>query len=383
MLESSRIIGLAGSVTPFVDGVVGYATNPASAAVRSSHSVTFFDWELDASIGSPGSRSDTDFDANGRVDLASRDALFVTLGGGLQWGPFGVGLRADVTEHEVLSDAGDALLVDVARLNVVAAYAILDGQLALGAGLGVYGVELSRPAEEGDQSALATTEGASAQLGVIWIPTGLPLRAGAGLRMGVPLGDEVAPDGAMPDANGNVMAHGFVFPKRIVPPTELHLGIATQLFRPFNPGWRIPARSADDPSNDEQKRMRGPRTSGHLLLSAGAKLTMPVADAVGIESFLTQRVERSGRSTTVSPRIGVETEPWVNVFILRAGSYYEPSRFSASASRLHVTAGLDVHLPVRWSIFGLADPDTTFRIGGAVDQAPRYFGWHATIGIWR
>jgi hypothetical protein len=54
---------------------------------------------------------------------------------------------------------------------------------------------------------------------------------------------------------------------------------------------------------------------------------LPVADAVGIESFLTQRVERSGRSTTVSPRIGVETEPWVNVFILRAGSYYEPSAF--------------------------------------------------------
>jgi hypothetical protein len=50
---------------------------------------------------------------------------------------------------------------------------------------------------------------------------------------------------------------------------------------------------------------------------------------------------------------------------------------------LHVTAGLDVHLPVRWNIFGLADPDTTFRIGGAVDQAPRFFGWHATFGIWR
>lgn len=383
VLESSRVIGLGGSVTPFVDGVVGYAVNPASAAVRSPHSVTFFDWELDASVGSPGSGSDTDFDANGRVDAASKKPLFVTLGGGLQWGTFGVGLRADVNEYEVLSGTGTPLLVDVARVNLVAAFALFRGQLAVGAGVGVYGVELSQPAEEGDAASLAASEGGSAQLGIIWAPNSLSLRAGAAVRTAVPDGDDVAPEGTTPDAEGNVIAQGFVFPKRIVPPTELHAAVATQLFRPFNPGWRVPSRSSEDPSPEERRRLRAPRTSGHLLLSAGAKVTLPVPDAVGVESFLTQRVERSGRSPTVSPRVGVETEPWVNAFILRAGSYYEPSRFSASASRVHVTAGLDVHVPVRWSIFGLADPETTFKIGGAIDQAPRYFGWNATIGLWR
>ena len=42
-----------------------------------------------------------------------------------------------------------------------------------------------------------------------------------------------------------------------------------------------------------------------------------------------------------------------------------------------------VHVPVDWSVFGLFDDDTTFRVGGALDSAQRYFAWTASFGVWR
>jgi hypothetical protein len=68
---------------------------------------------------------------------------------------------------------------------------------------------------------------------------------------------------------------------------------------------------------------------------------------------------------------------------LRAGTYLEPTRFDTSSPRPHATAGFDVHVPVAWSLFGLFDDDTTFRVGGALDSAERYFAWTASLGIWR
>jgi hypothetical protein len=106
-------------------------------------------------------------------------------------------------------------------------------------------------------------------------------------------------------------------------------------------------------------------------------------NGVGVESFFSQAVERSGRRTSWSPRLGVEGEPLADGLLLRAGTYLEPTRFDTSSPRLHSTAGFDVHVPVAWSAFGLFDDDTTFRVGGALDSAERYFAWTASLGIWR
>lgn len=45
-------------------------------------------------------------------------------------------------------------------------------------------------------------------------------------------------------------------------------------------------------------------------------------------------------------------------------------------------AGSEI-VPVEWSAFGLFDADSTFRVGGALDSAERYFAWTASLGIWR
>jgi len=85
----------------------------------------------------------------------------------------------------------------------------------------------------------------------------------------------------------------------------------------------------------------------------------------------------------VSPRLGLETEAvpdWVKV---RAGTYGEPTRFSASkaAGRLHGTLGFDVKL-FSWSVFGVFHESTSWRVGAVLDAAERYLSWGLTAGIW-
>jgi len=146
-------------------------------------------------------------------------------------------------------------------------------------------------------------------------------------------------------------------------------------------------RLAKAKTDDRARRLLPYKTMRRekILISADVKITGPTRDGVGEESFLRQVVERSGETTTFSPRLGVEGEAWPGYLVLRAGTYYEPTRFrnANSAPRVHGTGGIDIRIPIAWSVFGLLDDDTTFRVGGAVDGAARYFGWSVTAGIWR
>lgn len=102
---------------------------------------------------------------------------------------------------------------------------------------------------------------------------------------------------------------------------------------------------------------------------------------LSVESFLLQQVERSGRWVTVQPRLGVEVEPFENRLQVRAGTDLEPSRFSKEIVRAHGTAGLDLRL-IEWSVLGLFDDDTAWRVGAFVDGAQRYLSMGLTAGVW-
>jgi hypothetical protein len=121
----------------------------------------------------------------------------------------------------------------------------------------------------------------------------------------------------------------------------------------------------------------------YVLLSAALLITGPVDEGVGVESFLQQRVNRSGEYVSLSPRLGVESEVVPHWLRLRTGVYSEPTRFSTatSARRLHSTFGLDVRL-FPWSVFGVFRQGTTWRLSGVIDAAPRYLGWGLSIGVW-
>jgi hypothetical protein len=384
ILASSRTIALAGSFAALTEGVIGYAVNPASVAMRVPWSSTWFDWELDGSITSAASISNTDFDNNGDGSFADDEAIYVALGGGLQYGEIGVGLSVDTSEHRVnpLVEGSDAAMnVDLSRVDLVFGNMFLGGQLAVGAGLGLYATELSPGQDGGDAPPSVAVDGGAFAFGLVWLPVSLPLRAGASMRLNLP-DDQAAPDGVSPDAEGNYATEGFVFPRRIDAPTQFHLAVATQLFAPLNAPWRIPGRRAKPPPREASEYRPGQAGQARLLLSTALEVTLPTRDGVGIESFLRQRVERSGERTSFSPRFGVEGEVVPGFLVLRSGTYREPTRFRRSFARWHGTGGFDLHVPIRWSVFGLFDENTTFRVGGAVDRAARYFGWSAGLGIW-
>jgi hypothetical protein len=106
-----------------------------------------------------------------------------------------------------------------------------------------------------------------------------------------------------------------------------------------------------------------------------------VRDAVGVESFLDQVVNRSGASVVFSPRVGAEAEIWENRLKTRGGVYLEPTRFVTSDPRAHTTFGMDLRL-LRWSVFGLWPDDFMWQIGGSLDVSRRYLTWGVSLGGW-
>jgi len=386
LTASSRVIGLAGTTAPITEGVDGFAVNPASVAMRVPWSRTWVDGELDFGFTLPSSITRSDFDNNGDDGFANDAAAFMNAAAGLQLGAWGIGLRMDVGQYRVqardpaTSVTTSELSVSLVRSNIVAGYSFGHGELVLGCGIALSSVELDLPAVDGSETELeAMVEGFAMQLGAVWAPHHLPLRAGVGMRF--PVTDtETPPEGVVPDDQGDYVAQGYYFPREIRIPAELHMALAVQWFRPLNVAWYDPddARAPLDPS---QKARRA--RENKLLIAAALTVTGPVKNGVGVESFFSQAVERSGQRTSWSPRLGVEGEPLAGGLLLRAGSYLEPTRFDTSSPRPHATAGFDVHVPVAWSVFGLFDDDTTFRVGGALDSAERYFAWTASLGVWR
>lgn len=383
---SSRVIGLGGTIAPITEGVDGFVVNPAAVAMRVPWSRSWFDGELDFGFTLPASITRSDFDNNGDDGFANNAAAFVNGGACMQLGAWGIGLRMDVGQYRVQARAPatsvttSELSVSLVRSNIVAGYSFGHGELVLGYGIAISSVELDLPAGNDSEAELeASVEGFAMQLGAIWAPHHLPLRAGVGVRF--PVSDtETPPEGVVPDDQGDYVAQGYYFPREIRIPAELHMALAVQWFRPLNVAWYDPD-DAEAPLDPSQKARRA--RENKLLIAGALTVTGPVKNGVGVESFFSQAVERSGRRASWSPRLGVEGEPLADGLLLRAGTYVEPTRFDTSSPRPHATAGFDVHVPVAWSAFGLFDDDTTFRVGGALDSAERYFAWTASLGIWR
>lgn len=271
-----------------------------------------------------------------------------------------------------------------------------------------------------------------------------PVRTRAGTRQSgvvqLPNGDQIIPDD--PADIGNPSPQNALYlPDSVVLPWEVEMGTAMQFGpRPLNPKWVTaaavlePLRRYLDWRKQERKRVRAYRLlkaerAGHdltaaanaidaeqalestldsaqfreererindelalryarrsrryLLLAASMSMTGSIADAVGVESFLQRRVNRSGQTPSVTPRIGVETEPLPNWIRLRVGSYLEPTRFHTpeAAPRLHGTASLDLRM-FTWDVFRLFSKRTTWRAAGSIDIAARYVVWGFAIGMW-
>lgn len=330
--------------------------------------------------------------------------------------------------------------------HLLLAKAFATGQLVVGAGIRFTGMDLVANTQAvATSSALFRTTGTALETGALWRPNGLPFRVGAALRSAV--NSTAAANSSVPVTDGNhvigdpASPNAFFLPNEVALPWDASFGLAVQLgSRPFNPRWwdpsdllrqlrrsvtarenarearraeliqaarrrgadveaatrAIDAELATETALDEldldraEKRVRNELKARYramrrfyFLISASLDVIGPVDNAVGVQSFLEQTVNRSGESVSYSPRLGVETEVVPHRVKLRAGSYLEPTRFDTAQAhaRVHGTFGFDVKL-FPWTVFGLFDDGTEWRAAGAIDDAARYFGWSAAIGVW-
>lgn len=324
-----------------------------------------------------------------------------------------------------------------------AAQVFADGDLVLGAGVRVVNMDVRNPAAPAGQTELFTSTGVGAELGALWKPVGQPFRIGAAFRSAV--STEPDPQSLLTaDAQGDRFigdstdpVNQFYLPSRMEMPWDANIGLALQMGpRPLNPRWIDPAgednraRAASREHRKERRarhdtELRNPRVANspaaraaldsdleigdafdelrlqrleeenrralkasyprmprrYVLLSMSLVITGQTNESVGIESFLQRVVARSGERPILSPRFGMETEFVPNWLKARIGTYGEPTRFVTSTNRLHGTFGFDVKL-LPWSVFGLFEDGTEWRLSAAVDAAPRYLGWGVGIGVW-
>ncbi len=431
VLASSRVTALGGAYTAIGEGSEGIPFNPASASLRMPYSTTKVDWDLSGGLTLPSSVSGTDFDNNGDSSFQKQENFFFgTVGGYIQYGHLSLGAMLSLQSYGLAqspplriaqpTDASGAAVPDKAtdqvdirffKLDPVASYGFHDDQLHVGAGMRVVAFQIAgnlstvRPdgtfAEGGAPTDLYTSYALGAQAGILWAPYALPLRIGGAARSPLVATEGEFGGGFKADAAGDIRAGNVFLPKRAELPWELEAGFALQLWkRPLNIQWQdedqVPVADTErwrrttngqiEPPSRGARRLLKKRyrevPRQKVLLTTSALVSGAVRNAVGVESMLTGRLERSGQDVSLTLRGGVESEIVPYWLVLRAGSYLEPSRFRHSGSRVHGTAGVQVRM-FEWDAFGLADPDTIWRVSGAIDGARDYFAWSIGIGLFQ
>ena len=338
------------------------------------------------------------------------------------------------------SDAEETLRLRFTTFHIQAGYGFIDGQLIVGAGLRILRQRSYVSANLTSDGDLYQTLGLGAEVGVMLKPHHKRWSLGASLfpQMATGLRNR---GNVTQTPEGDIVVGDLYLPRDTRIPTTGSVGFSYQFGpRPTNPPWisaeklasaeleRFDRRKAQleeaekkaiadakargGPDVDicvraveqryakrqaelsrarkemkklaweqlrKQYRWGWPRR--YYLLTADLWVNGRLSNAVGVESFLFQTVQRSGQQITVSPRLGFETEVWPTRMKLRGGTYLEPSRFAQSRLRVHGTFGFDVSL-FKWNVFGLWPDDYRWQITTAVDFARAYGSFSIGIGGW-
>ena len=441
----SRVTAMGGAYVAVAWDVDGMLQNPAAPAVRPFFSVTDFDYWLGFGLTFPGSFDDMDFYNSGSKseDAASSGKSFVvaTPAAMVQFGSFGFGASLELQNYQLGESSSDgqtshlALAFNVAHLQ--AAYAFDRGALVLGVGTRILFMDAATRTPGESREKPMRSFGTGLELGALWKPTGQIFSLGAAFRSGittVPTFSDTAALNVAGDVVFETETAEFYLPREAILPWDLNLGVAIELgVNPENRPWvsdrslaqreelsvqlrmlerqaardwelssaqtpeesgRINARYdallKEDLAEIEEareaaywriQRYMAEAPFGHAMVSASVLLTGAVDNAVGLESFLAQEVNRSGQHTAVSLRLGAEMGLIPNFMRVRAGTYLEPTRFETSTPRPHYTGGFDVRVG-RWNVFGLWPDDYQWRLAVGADVARDYFTLGVTIAGW-
>jgi hypothetical protein len=363
VIGSGRIVGMGGAAQGLAQGSAGALFNPAAPAARSDTSTGVFDWDfhldfLNTSLGS-------DFDNNG-IQQETEFGLFQgpVVTGGLvgQYRSWGLGGSLVFAEQELEERADGSRVVPSALVGRVSlARALFDYQLMIGGGVRAGTFDLGIDAEGEKRRNLFSITGSSIELGSIWRPHDVDLRAG--ISASLPVSSEnVTHTDCDPLA-----CEGFILPDRAALPWQLSVGGAWR-FGPTPWNRVVASRWRDEKA---------------LVVAADLVVTGRVEDGYGLEAYARQELQPSGRSISWSPRAGAEYEWLPGRFRLRVGAYWEPSRFRDPAGeditgRAHGTIGLDLRV---WQ-FHLWGKDYRLRTSITGDGARDYGNGGLSIGLW-
>ncbi len=413
VLGGGRIIGMAGAQAAIASGIDGALYNPAGYAERYEKEVNWFAFDITGGLWLSGVFKRNDFDNDGRTSAPTSETIQALLGTRLQFSYFGTGLNW-VARLYRLRGQGQNFDVLIQSYRSGAGYSFLNGGLV--AGFTIASHELSISRSTGGELAtlgghrLATFRGIGGEIGVLLRPAYERYRLG--FVACTPVSATLRHSDSSVDEGGVRRAEGLVLPRDVHVPWQLTFGYAYQFGeRRTNQPWRntnmvrrvlreqiangtyIPpdpyeeapyqelpsdSRKALDVAfanyRESERRYRRHQPRRYVLVATDFIIYGKTSDGHGIDSFLSQRPERSGQKISVGARVGVESEIWPDRVKIRGGTYLEPSRFQRSFYRPHGTLGFDVRLFDfwRWSARGT----------GTVDLAPRYFNWGIAFGLW-
>jgi hypothetical protein len=445
IFAGSRVTGLAGSYVAIAEDVDGDLQNPAAPAVRPFFSYSHFDYWIGFGLTFPATLSNTDFFNSGsKTNIANSPDSFVffTPALNLQWGEFGVGVNLEVQRYALSAPAmgeedqrGAQIAATIPTTHIQFAQGFFHNQLVVGVGARLVSMWVS---EEARGKTLFSSNGSGMEFGGVYKPEGWPVRFGLAFRTAIRTEPSYTND-LLPNEHGDLIitndaGTNTYLPEAVAFPWDLNFGCAWQFGdRQLNPPWRTPdelgeratlthrlreidrerdrdaalSRATTPEERSEIERIFEEQQDAddklldreldnvrrvietallamnrfYVQISASMLISGPVDHAVGVESLVSQVVNRSGQQTVVSPRLGIESGIFPTFLKVRAGTYLEPTRFEGSSPRMHVTAGLDIKL-FRWNVFGAWPDDYIWRLGLGADVASRYSTWGITLGGW-
>jgi hypothetical protein len=357
-IGSVRIVGMGGTSIAVGEGSSGAITNPAATAVRRTTSQGNWDW--DWHLDGMSEVYPSDFDNNGQTGTSAFDTTVGTggLAGMLEgWGLAVVGTWASTTiDADANANTDDDILeASVQTVKMTLAREFLQQEWTFGLGLRLGSFDISR-LEGGRRTPLFSITGGGLEAGGLWRPPMSDWRVGATISLPV---TGVSPDVGACDPDD---CEGYILPRRIEVPWIVGAGVAYR-WAPTRWNQRLPTDYRDE---------------RNVLLAADVIVAGSVPDAYGLEKFGEKQLQPSGRSPSLSVRLGAEWETLPGRLRLRGGTYYEPSRFEDVSGRIHGTLGLEV------SLFQFKIWKWTYRvrISTTGDVAVRYFNVGLSVGFW-
>jgi hypothetical protein len=351
VLGSVQVVGMGGAQIAVARGAAGLEVNPAAAAVRPATSLGRWDWDWNLDYTDPN--LGTDFDNNGLTGAGGLTDTFIATGGlVINFKRWAAGVSTSV--HTIQIDNNGRTLEAAFSVTHLTVSRRIAEEWVAGTGIRLSRFGLSAD----DQPSLIELIGSALEGGLIWMPKAWNLRLGMSGALAA-TADEVKGEGCSDPLD----CQGFIIPGRVVAPWQLGAGAA---WRWADSPWHRPVRT---PWRDERA----------VLMAIDVVVTGAVDGGHGIERYVqAHELQPSGRGLALSARTGLDYEWLPGRLRVRAGTYWEPSRFPGVGGRVHLTGGFDLRV---WQ-FQLWSRPRRVRLSFTADVARRYGNTGLSFGFW-